>query len=250
MRAAHGLAALLALVASCGGSAEPGGGDTGVPPMDAAPVDAAQYDAGPCSTDVDCPGSYCNPGSHACCVPASPTYEICGDRIDQNCDRHDESCGDQDLDGVQACMTGQDPLSGCDCDDERADVRPSASAVAGAPELCDGVDNDCNGRIDEAAACCAACASLGAEAATRADVCTTGGECDCSGEPGIGPCAAGMHCCTSGCSDITSDVNNCGFCEAPCTQEADRCTARVCSCGSGPPCDLNGMCTSGACPGP
>lgn len=37
------------------------------------------------------------------------------------------------------------PITGAgDCDDTRADVHP------GAPEICDGVDNDCNNRIDEA----------------------------------------------------------------------------------------------------
>ncbi len=238
------LGAALALVASCGGGGTTGG-DTG-PGVDA----FVRMDAGPCSTATDCPGSYCNAGSHTCCEPADPPYEICGDRIDQNCDMRDESCGDTDRDAIQACMTGQDPLSGCDCDDERADVRPPVGAVAGAPELCDGIDNDCNGRIDEAAECCPACMALGADGAARADSCTPSGECDCSSEPGVGPCGPGLHCCSSGCVDVTTDVDHCGFCEAPCTQEADRCVASACMCGSMPPCDLNGTCNAGMCPPP
>ena len=43
-------------------------------------------------------------------------------------------CNDRDKDGF-----GKD----VDCDDRNAAVYP------GAPELCDGLDNDCNGQIDE-----------------------------------------------------------------------------------------------------
>jgi hypothetical protein len=213
---------------------------------DAAGFDSGPY-TGPCGSDTQCPGSYCNPGSERCCVPATPAYEICGDRIDQNCDRHDESCGDNDDDGVQACMPGEAPLSGCDCDDELATVRPALADVAGAPELCDGIDNDCNGRIDESAACCAGCESLGADRAVRADVCDADGACDCSGEPGIGPCAAGESCCSAGCVDVQTDVTNCGVCEAACNVSSDRCTAGACACGTGMPCDLIGVCTDGSC---
>ncbi len=213
-------------------------------PVDAAMADVGA-DSGPCATDVDCPGSYCNPGSHACCVVTG--FEICGDQLDQNCDRHDESCGDNDHDNVQACRAGDDPLGGCDCDDERADVRPAVGSVAGAPELCDGRDNDCNGRVDESSACCPACSALGTDGVSRGDACTAAGECDCSAVADIGPCAAGLHCCSAGCVDTQTDVANCGFCEAPCTAGADRCTAGACACGNGPPCDFTDVCTAGTC---
>jgi hypothetical protein len=208
-------------------------------------------DAGPpapCTGDGECPGSYCNPGSRVCCVRAIPSYEICGDRIDQDCNRMDDSCGDTDGDGIMACRPGESPVGGgCDCDDRRTDVRPPFGAgVPGAPEVCDGVDNDCNGRIDESAMCCAGCASLGT-ARDRADLCTEAGECDCSTEPGIGPCASGLTCCTSGCVDVTTDFDNCGFCNAQCTVSADHCEARECRCGAGPVCDLDTACVGGSC---
>ncbi len=215
--------------------------------MDAGPVDAGP--PVPCEGPAECPDTYCNMGTRVCCRPTVPAFELCGDRIDQDCDGEDQSCGDNDRDGVQACRPEEDPIrSGCDCDDGRADVRPAFGALPGAPEACDGVDNDCNGRTDEAAACCDACASLG-DARDRADICTVEGVCDCSTDAASGPCAEGLTCCVAGCVDVTSDVMNCGFCGAQCTVSADRCEAGACACGAGgTPCDLDGACTDGTCP--
>ena len=241
------LAALLALVLASAGC------DGGTPVADAG-VDAGTIvDSGPqrCGDDVECPGSYCAAATSMgaprfCCRPTGP--EICGDAIDQNCDRMDGSCGDVDRDGSQACRPGEDPFGGgCDCDDERSDVRPGTGDLPGAPELCDGIDNDCNGRVDESAQCCEGCASLGADR-DRADLCTTDGACVCSTDTGTGPCEEGRTCCSGGCVDTTSDIMNCGFCNAACTVSADRCTASGCACGDGPPCDLDNACTAGACP--
>ncbi|MEZ4433426.1 MAG: putative metal-binding motif-containing protein [bacterium] len=63
--------------------------------------------------------------------------ERCGDGIDQDCDGADLDCaavGDRDGDGWPA---------GVDCDDRSAGIHP------GAEEACDGVDGDCDGRLDE-----------------------------------------------------------------------------------------------------
>lgn len=174
-----------------------------------------------------------------------PTVEICGDRIDQNCDGRDTGCGDNDGDGVMACRAGDDPTR-CDCDDSTRDVRPPFGALPGAMELCDGRDNDCNGRVDEHANCCEGCASLGAER-QRADICLEDGACDCSTEPGVGPCPAGRTCCASGCTDTATDFDNCGSCNAQCTEQADRCVGGMCRCGDGPVCDYVAMCTAGRC---
>lgn len=65
--------------------------------------------------------------------------ETCFDGIDNNCnDQVDESC-DLDQDGFCA-----EPGCGtpADCDDQNAAIRP------GAPEVCDGRDNNCDGQVD------------------------------------------------------------------------------------------------------
>ena len=63
--------------------------------------------------------------------------EICGDGIDQNCLAGDLSCDDVDDDG-----DGLTENQG-DCNDTNAAIHP------GAEEVDDGVDNDCDGSVDE-----------------------------------------------------------------------------------------------------
>jgi len=175
------------------------------------------------------------PGTDACV----PTFEICGDRMDQNCDGRDTSCGNTDGDFFDACRPGEAPPA-CDCDDSMATVFP------GAAETCNGIDDDCDGRVDEIAECCPACAGM----EERADTCTEAGACVCSTEgAGDAPCGAGLTCCSSGCVDLSSDLDHCGLCEAACTAQADTCTAGECRCGTGPACDCDIMCVAGACSG-
>ena len=65
-------------------------------------------------------------------VSPSQLEQICNS-IDDDCDPATLDGNDMDLDGVLHCE---------DCDDSQAMTYP------GAPELCDGVDNDCNGLAD------------------------------------------------------------------------------------------------------
>jgi len=112
-----------------------------------------------CSTDLDCDTgdacaqAECREGS---CVPL-PVI-VCDDHdacTDDSCDAQSGQCSftpstlDIDGDGHRAPKPGFAPgavgACGDDCDDR------SASAHPGGREQCDGVDNDCNGKVDDGA---------------------------------------------------------------------------------------------------
>ena len=94
--------------------------------------------ARPLGDDCDDADPARHPGAEEVCDPAE---------IDEDCDR--STVGERDLDddgGTSfACCntTAHERQCGPDCDDTNASVGPDAL------EVCDGVDNDCNGRVDE-----------------------------------------------------------------------------------------------------
>jgi hypothetical protein len=71
--------------------------------------------------------------------------EVCGNKVDENCDGWDPECTGTDDDGDGYCgavACGDCSLPG-DCNDADADIHP------GAQELCNSIDDDCDGLLDE-----------------------------------------------------------------------------------------------------
>ncbi len=98
---------------------------TGTPDAD---LDNDGYDSNTTRRGDDCDDS--NPDVH----PGAT--EIWYDGIDENCDGKDDY--DQDGDGLDSALYG-----GTDCDDT------NASIGAGGPETQNGIDDDCDGLVDE-----------------------------------------------------------------------------------------------------
>jgi hypothetical protein len=90
---------------------------------------------------VECGGADCDDGDARRYAGAT---EVCdGAGVDEDCD--DRTFGTRDVDGdgfVDAqCCNGT--TCGTDCNDARADIRP------GGTEVCNGIDDDCDGMVDE-----------------------------------------------------------------------------------------------------
>ena len=106
-------------------------------------------------------------------------------------DPSSENCVDADKDGVVAAK---------DCNDNNSSIKP------GAVEICDGLDNNCNGQIDELV-------TVGINNGT--------GSCS-GGKVSVLSCKKGFDDCdkdpSNGCEvDIFNDNENCGSCGNECS---------------------------------
>ena len=168
-----------------------------------APDAPGEDDDGDGFGDSSCGGPDCSDRDDGI-YPGAP--EVC-DGVDENCDGAGE---DDDGDGflalADACVGGRlADLPRTDCDDA------SENSFVGAPEICDGDDNDCDGAVDEGAS--AACLLDGARSACTAGACVFDG---CL--PGTADCDADP---ANGCDDLDWSGANCGGCGVSCAFACD-----------------------------
>lgn len=205
--------------------------------------DGDGYYATSCS-DPDCPQRTDCDNSRSDVYPGAPELE---DRVDNNCNGEiDElcTCYDSDGDGFYPldCYDASCP-NRTDCDDSRASIHP------GAPEVCNGLDDDCDSVVDEDGVCIPdeVCNGIDDDGDTH---CDEGFEC-CRGTTetqSCGSCGTRSRICGASCSwGAWSACSESGICSPGATQNCGNCGTQTCtsSCTWGP-CTGEGVCSPGA----
>lgn len=161
------------------------------------------------------------------CQRAMPMEESCNGEDDDGDGVIDEEL-DEDGDGFTWCPTGAPPV---DCDDTNPNVHPSGDGLP-VPELCDGLDNDCDTMTPDGASECSAtqdCDALGAgcvdiNCSTRPTLCTADQFCNEDAIPPAcelsdttclnpaRPCSSGMVCNPATAACVTPATNG-TFCD-------------------------------------
>ncbi len=164
IRALYGFVGGVGVVSLVGCGARTPLPEFGATPDAAADVhDEPQVDSPPpkeCTKPADCDGfdDKCNPitcdtTTNKCKALAPVTCDDKDPCTDDQCDSTTGTCGftaltfDNDHDGHKGPLPGYGPGSPGACGDDCDDT--SAAAYPGAKEICDGVDNDCNGVVDD-----------------------------------------------------------------------------------------------------
>jgi hypothetical protein len=192
-----------------------------VDPMDCEPQPERCGD----QTDNDCDGKIDE-------QPDDSISEVCGDGKDNDCDGSLDEGHDRDMDNNTWCgdTTGQGGMGDCDENDP--------TIFYGAPEICDGRDNNCDGAIDEAGPDKSLCAA-GEECIGRcvAPSCAVQGSITCRSDE---MCDSKSGTCVPRACDASECLPN-EFCDT----ETGECTAAKKP--NGEACGDHLECLSGSC---
>jgi hypothetical protein len=214
-----------------------------------------------CDSAAECDdGDFCN-GAEGCdagsmsCTPGTDPCDDGDDCTDDSCVESSDSCRhttrDFDGDGAGDSMcpaTGGVPAT--DCDDRSAAVFP------GAPDTCDGLDNDCSGGCDSRSTCCrgttegcmTTCGTTGERTCGLTcgwSICTPPAEtCNGMDDDCNGACDDGFACCRGSSGTCTTTCGSSGTrtCGASCTFGACAPPAETCN---GRDDDCDGACDDG-----
>jgi hypothetical protein len=181
----------------------------------------------------------CQGGGEVCVGAVFPTFEVC-DGLDNDCDgivdngfnlqKDPQNCGTCGHvctipNGTPACATGKCAVGSCnpgffDLNKDPSDGCEYACNFQGSQEACNGLDDDCDGKIDEDLTAPALCATLGACAGTMP---TCGGATGwkCNYPATVSTDANGNIIPESTCDNIDNDCN--GVVDDPFPQKGQAC---------------------------
>ncbi len=146
----------------------------------------------PCVKPSDCQSGLCVVlGTDSGITPASPT--VCSN----------------------GCDVTKDCMAGWTCTQQGVLVGQGVCTCTPQTEQCDGLDDNCDGKVDEEPAADEACTTM-----------------DGVPEKCVGAMCTCMTSCSGSCVDLTMDPNNCGKCGTACTPTVEACVNSMCSCAA------------------
>ncbi len=205
--------------------------------------------------DDDCDGTVDEGVVNACGGCAMVAAEVCNG-VDDDCDGRADNAGDDPLRRPCSVDVGECRIGAESCSEGSWGA---CDGVAPAEEACDGLDNDCDGSVDEATAPCGPAVEIGDVGQCRVGVMGCAGAC----EGAVGPSEELCDGLDNDCDGLSDEglFNACGQCGQPppevCNGLDDNCDGRVDEAARCPrgficyfaecvqPCDQSGECAGG-----